>query len=226
MSKSADEPVATALDEIVHASILAAVFHPGKATALGHHWTLHDGGGRCLATTHRVHNGGRLARAGWNLVTLTGMDTGNDIHVELHGAGGNCLARLDSVHAKPSRVNLHDPSGLSLGGLRHEGETLVLEGPDPATTVATLTCDETSTWPVMDGSGAALGELVLGAPGPDTAPSWWEIIDALPTPSADFARTMHLGVRRVTRYTFARNADVRTLPASAALLPLLAGLVY
>ena len=64
--------------------------------------------GRRSARRHRPGTHRRRGRTFWKLVTLTGMDRGNDIHVELLGAHGRVLARITSTNDAPATVTVHD----------------------------------------------------------------------------------------------------------------------
>jgi hypothetical protein len=195
---------------------IVATFHAGR-TAGGHHWTL-AAGGEELARTRRVHSGGRLKQAAWKAVTLTGMDAGNDIHAELVSADGAVLARLESANAAPPVVTATGPGGEPVVSATRDGDRLLLDGG------VVLHAEGESPWPVTGPGGERLGELLAGAPGPKTEQTWSEMLLGYEISAAgDFARTMHLGLRRVTNY--ALRTEARPTPA-LALLPLLAGLTY
>ena len=90
-----------------------------------------------------------------------------------------------------------------------------------------MTCEGDGPWQVLSPEGRVLGELLAGEPGPSLAPELWHWVDpqwALNT--ATYARTMHLGLRRVKRYSLAPNASGQAQPPAVTLLPLLAGLTY
>jgi len=199
---------ARSLDELAAAGILQARFHAG-ASPSAHHWTLEDAGGQELARTRRVHSGGMLQRAVWKTVTLTGLDSGNDIHVELVGADDAVLARASSFNAQPRTVAVTDAAGLSLARTTNADGKITLESGDPGRVLATVEhSDGDEPWPVIDPDGAQIAELLVGDPA-----------------SSDTARTVHLGLRRVVRYTLAPAGDA-DVPVGVALLPLLAGLTY
>lgn len=207
----------SSLDALCGQEMVVALFHAGK-TAGGHHWTVEDAQGEVLATTRRVHSGGRLARAAWKAVTLTGMDAGNDIHVELVGTGDAVLARLESANAKPATVTVTGPAGEPVVTSTRADGVLTLDSG------ATMPTEGDSPWTVTDAAGRPLGELLAGEPGPSTTMSVWEmLIPYAPNMSSDYAKTMHLGLRRVLRYAF--RPEGRPDPG-LALLPLLAGLTY
>jgi hypothetical protein len=107
-----------------------------------------------------------------------------------------------------------------------QGDRLELVRPASSSVVAAVEATGDGPWRVVDSAGAVLGELVAGRLGPSTQASWWEILDDLPTAAADNARTMHLGLRRVLQYSFARAESGVRLDAAIALLPLVAGLTY
>jgi hypothetical protein len=200
-----------------------ARFHAG-GTALGHHWQLVATDGRLLARTVRVHSGGKAAQTFWKFLTLTGLDANNDIHVELRGADDSVLVRLSSIYDKPAIVTVANPEGSQLAKATREKFDFTLTGPADEP-LAELTCDGDGPWPVRNPAGPLIGELLAGQPGPSLSPPLWHWIDPqLALNTATYARTMHLGLRRVTQYAFAPTAGTET-PA-VALLPLLCGLTY
>jgi hypothetical protein len=75
---------------------------------LDHHWQLYAQIGTVLAWMVRVHNGGKAAQVFWELLTVTGLDTDNDIHVQLRGADDHPLAHAGSVYDKPAIVTVAD----------------------------------------------------------------------------------------------------------------------
>ena len=151
------------------------------------------------------------------------MDSGNDIHCELLGRDG-AVARLSSANAKPAVVTVTDANGLAIGRSVHEGDRLALDD-GSGRALADVVLHEDGAWIVRDGAGADLGELLAGDPGPSTAMSVFEMLtNYAPNMSSDFARTMHLGVRRVMRYALGRSDA--SAPPVVGLLPLLAGLSY
>jgi hypothetical protein len=205
------------LEALTTAEVVVASFHAGT-TAGGHHWTIEDQSGTELFRTRRVHTGGVLARAAWKAVTLTGMDAGNDIHVDLLGPDGTAVARLSSENAKPAVVTATGPAGEEIARSVHDGPALTLGGG------AVVDVEGDGPWPVRGAGGESLGELLGGEPGPSTTATWTELLlPYAPNQSSDFARTMHLGLRRVTRYAFKPEGRP---PVESALLPLLAGLTY
>jgi hypothetical protein len=143
-----------------------ALFVAG-VTAGKHHWELRAATGELLAVTARVHNGGRVAQAYWKLVTLTGMEAGNDIHVELRGADDRVLARITAANDAPATVTITDENGVRIAHSVRE-KTLLLRVKEPDAiavhgsgddVVARMDIDGDGPWTVHDGSGAALGEL-------------------------------------------------------------------
>jgi hypothetical protein len=216
-------PTGTSLDDLANGGGITAVFHAG-GTALGHHWKLYAQNGAHLASTVRVHSGGAAAQTFWKFLTLTGLDANNDIHVELRGADDCVLVRLSSIYDKPAVVTVSDPDGTQLAKTTRDKSAFALTGPaeQPLTE---LTCDGDGPWPVRNPAGEVIGELLAGQPGPALSPALWQWVDpqwALNT--ATYARTMHLGLRRVQQYAFAPTA--RTETPVVALLPLLCGLTY
>lgn len=212
---------------------LSAVFIAG-ATPLGHRWELRGTDGALLALTVRVHSGGKAAQQWWKLVTLTGMDVGNDIHVELRGAGDEVLARISSINDKPAPVTVSDPDRRQIAkSVRtkdrkkdRDKDRVTVYGSDD-TVLAHVVCEGDGPWQVRDGAGAVVGQLVGGEPGPSLRP---EMLQSLFFPreaanSAAYKQSQHLGLRRVTQYTFL-SATEKTPSLALALLPLLAGLTY
>lgn len=203
--------------------LVAAVFRPG-ATAAGHHWTIEDEQGNVLLRTERTHRGGRFARAAWKAVTLTGLDAGNDIHLQLVGADDAVVARFESENATPAVVSAMDPHGVPIARSVREGDDLTLYSPNSDLVIASVHTEGDGPWSVLDPLGDKVGELLAGEPGPDTTPSWLEpLVPYAPNTSSDFARTMHLGLRRVMRYALLPEGRP---PQAVALLPLFAGLSY
>jgi hypothetical protein len=217
-------PTARSLDDISRGGGITATFHPGS-TALGHHWQLAAQDDTLLAHTARVHSGGKPAQMIWKFLSVTGLDANNDIHVELIGADNVPLVRASSSYSKET-VTVLDPAGLPVARSKREKKKLSIYGADDAP-VAELNCEGDGPWPVQSPAGEVLGELLAGEPGPSLSPELWHWVDpqwALNT--ATYARTMHLGLRRVKRYSLAPNSSGQALPAAVTLLPLLAGLTY
>jgi hypothetical protein len=212
---------ARTLDDFADCGGLTAVFNAGT-TALGHHWRLVGQDGSELARTIRTHTGGKVARAWWKAVTLTGMDVNNDIHVELVGADGTTLARASSTYNQPT-VTLSDPTGRSWGLIKRDDNVVTIYGPNNAA-LAEFTCDGDSPWPVRGPSGDVLGEVLAGFPGPSLSPDLWMWMDPQGALNDQaYSQTMHLGLRRVKQYSFAPTGRVRPI---LALLPLFCGLIY
>lgn len=233
------EPLAQSLGDIArhHArhNGIAAVFRAGL-TGGEHRWELRSAAGDLLAVTARVHNGGRGARAFWKLLTLTGMDAGNDIHVQLHGAQGRVLARISSANDAPAIVTVFDDAG-ALVATSHRDKTLLLRVKHPDRfavmdaddhIVASVDCEADQPWQVVDGPGALVGELVAGKPGPTLSPSWSDWIDPKWALSvATYANAQHLGIAGAQQYTAVTHDDPPGGQSVAtALLPLIAGLSY
>ncbi len=221
-------PTITSLAALAAPRVLVARFRAGLV-ANRHHWTLEDADGTVLAATRRTHRGGRLRRGMWQAVTLTGMDGGNDVHGELLGADDVVLATFSSVDGDPPTVTVADADGTVLGRSRRDvpGKRLVLEaGPDgPEAAVLPIAGD--GPWPVALADGTRVGALAPAVPGLSTSPDMLELLfPSLSSNQTDYARTMHLGIRRVQRYVLAREDATATAPALVALLPLLAGLSY
>lgn len=195
-------------------------------TPLGHRWELRRFDGSLLARTARVHRGGAVAQRLWKVVVLTGMDAGNDIHVELRGARGAVLARISSINEKPAPVTVSDPDGRRIAKSVHHKDALTVYDADDRMTVR-IACQGDGPWPVNGAQGAVIGQLVGGEPGPSVSPQLSELLLSPQTAlnSAAYNNSQHLGLRRVTRYTFiAENGGPPPMPV--VLLPLLAGLTY
>lgn len=236
MDTPQQQALANSLDDLTGRGGLAAVFCAAP-TAGGHHWELRSASGDLLAVTARVHNGGRAAQVLWKLATLTGMDAGNDIHAELRGAEDRVLARIDSANAAPATVTITDNAGVVIvKAIREKTLLLRVKDPDALTVrdaddaiVAQIDCNDDGPWSVRGGSDEPIGELFGGDPGPSLSMNWSDwVIDANWALSvATYARTQHLGLRRVTQYGFAPDGES---PASQSLavtlLPLLAGFIY
>jgi hypothetical protein len=233
------EPLAQSLDDIARHGArgngIAAVFRAGL-TGGEHRWELRSAAGDLLAVTARVHTGGRGARAFWKLLTLTGMDAGNDIHVELRGAQGRVLARITSANDAPATVTVLDDAGALVATSRRD-KTLLLKVKHPDTfvvmdaddhIVASVDCEADQPWPVVDGDGALVGELVAGKPGPTLSPSWSDWIDPTWALSvATYANAQHLGIAGAQQYTAVVHAEApEGRSVATALLPLIAGLSY
>ena len=219
------EPVAESLKDIAVGSGLTAVFRAGT-TALGHRWELCGADGSLLARTARVHRGGNVAQKLWKLVTLIGMDAGNDIYLELRGAREEVLARISSINDKPAPVTISDPGGRIIVKSVRQQQDMTLYGPEDGV-LARLAGEGDGPWLVRDSSGVELGQLVGGEPGPSTTPQLTELLlsPQAALNSAAYNNSQHLGLRRVTQYSFvAATQDAATVPM--LLLPLLAGLTY
>ncbi len=189
-----------------------------------------------LAVTARVHTGGRTARTFWKLVTLTGMDAGNDIHVELRGAHGRVLARITSTNDAPATVTVRDAQGaLVATSVREKTMLLKVKHPDGFTVVdagdqvlARVDFETEPPWQVLDGAGALVAELFAGEPGPTLSPRWSDWIDPKWALSvAAYASGQHLGMAGAQRYTaVAHGEPCGSNAVVRALLPLIAGLGY
>ena len=213
---------ARTLEEIATCGGVSAVFSAGS-TGGGHHWKLFGQNGSQLAHTARVHNGGKIAQLWWKAVTFTGMDAKNDIHVELIGAEGTALARASSSYMKES-VTVSDPTGRPLGHTKRHKKDVTVYGPDDVP-IAEFSCDGTDPWPVRRPSGDDIGEVLAGEPGPSlSAPLWqWALDTQWAVNTTTYRQAMHLGLRRVNRYSFTPTSPVAPI---LALLPLLCGLSY
>jgi hypothetical protein len=215
-------PTARTLEEFATCGGVTAVFNAGS-TGGGHHWRLFGQDGSQLARTERVHNGGKVAQLWWRAVTLTGMDAKNDIHVELIGADGRALARASSSYMKES-VTVSDPAGRPMGHTKRNKKVVTVYGPDEVA-LAAFTYDGADPWPVRRPSGDGIGEVLAGEPGPSlSAPLWqWALDTQWALNTTTYRQAMHLGLKRVNRYSFTPTVPVVPI---LALLPLLCGLSY
>lgn len=226
-------PIAQSLDDISRCGEISAAFVAGLTTN-DHRWELRTSGGDVLAVTRRVHSGGRMAQRMWKLVSATGMDAGNDIHVELLGADGRLLAKISSSNDAPAEVTVTGVTGGQLArSARPKTALLRVKHPDKLTVhdaddrvCAEIDCEADSPWQLRNKAGEAVGELLAGAPGPSLSPRWYTWVDPQWAMSeATYNRGLHLGIRRVTQYSAVFGDDS---PRSLALtlVPLLAGLAY
>jgi hypothetical protein len=159
----------------------------------------------------------------WKAVTYTGMDAKNDIHVELIGADDTALARASSSYMKET-VTVSDPTGRLVGHTKRDKKVVTVYGPDEVA-LAEFTCDGKAPWPVRGPSADDIGEVLAGQPGPSlSAPLWqWALDTQWALNTTTYRQAMHLGLRRVTRYSF---TPTRPVVPILALLPLLCGLSY
>ena len=162
------------------------------------------------------------------------MDAGNDIHVELRGAGERVLARISSTNAAPATVTVLDDAGWLVAKSARD-KTLLLKikhssslstptiASPPAWIARTI-----PPWQVLDGSGAFIGELFAGEPGPTLSPHWSDWIDPKWGLSvATYAHGQHLGIARSQQYTAVSQGGPSNRQSTVvALLPLIAGLSY
>jgi hypothetical protein len=216
------DSTARSLDDFVTCGGVTAVFNAG-GTGLGHHWQLFGQDGAELGRTARVHSGGKVAQAFWKFITVTGLDANNDIHVELLGAEGPPLARARSSYMKES-VTVTDSAGQPLGRTQRDKKAVTVYGADDVA-LAEFSCEADGPWPVHSPAGDALGEVLAGDPGPSlSGPLWqWAVDTQWALSTATYNNAMHLGLRRVMRYSFAPAGRVQPI---LALLPLLCGLSY
>lgn len=235
MNSPVEEPLAESLGDITRRSSIAALFCAGL-TGDGHHWELRSAAGELLAVTARVHKGGRGARAFRKVLTLTGMDAGNDIHAELRGAQGCVLARISSTNAAPAIVTVLDDAGAPVArSIRDKTLLLRVKHPDKFVVVdadeqrtCSVDCEGDPPWPVLDGNGAVIGELLAGTPGPTLSPTWTDWLDPKWGLSvATYAHGQHLGIADSQQYTAVAHGGPSDRQSTVlALLPLLAGLSY
>jgi hypothetical protein len=226
------QPLARSLEDLSRYGEIAAVFLAG-ASGNDHRWELRSSAGELLALTKRVHSGGRFAKTYWKLVSATGMDAGNDIHMELRGADDRVLASISSTNDAPAVVTVTDGTGRLVARSTRE-KTLLLKVKHPDILVvhdaddrvcAQIECEDDSPWQIRDEADGILGELLAGEPGPSLAPRWYTWVDPKWAMSdATYDRGQHLGIRRVTQYSAALNGA--SLPLAVTLLPLIAGLTY
>lgn len=235
MNAPVEEPFAQSLGDITRRSGIAAMFRAGL-TGDGHHWELRSAAGELLAVTARVHKGGRGARAFRKVLTLTGLDAGNDIHAELRGAQGRVLARISSTNAAPAIVTVLDDSGAPVAKsirdktlllkVKHPDKFVVVDADDRA--VGSVDCESDPPWQVLDGDGALIGELLAGKPGPTLSPTWTDWLDPKWGLSvATYAHGQHLGIADSQQYTAVAHGGASDRQSVVlALLPLIAGLSY
>ncbi len=230
-----EQPLAQSLSDITRRSGIAALFRAGL-TGGAHHWELRSAEGELLAVTARVHKGGRVAQGFRKLLSLTAMDSGNDIHVELRGAQGHVLARISSENAAPAIVTVFDETGSLVAKsirektlllrVKHPDKFVVVDAEDQV--VCSVDCENDPPWQVLDGAGVLIGELVSGKPGPTLSPDWADWIN--PTwglSVAAYAQGQHLGIARSQQYTaVASDSHTDRHALVLALLPLIAGLGY
>ena len=129
MNSPPQQPLARYLDDLSRYGEIAAVFLAG-ASGNDHRWELRSSAGELLALTKRVHSGGRFAKTYWKLVSATGMDAGNDIHLELRGADDRVLANIISTNDAPAVVTVTDDTGRQVARSTRE-KTLLLKVKHP-----------------------------------------------------------------------------------------------
>lgn len=233
MNAPAQQPLARSLQDLTRYREVAAFFRAGMS-GNEHHWELRSPFGELLALTHRVHSGGKVAQMWWKLVSATGMDAGNDIHLELRGADSRVLATISSTNDAPAVVTVTDDSGRPVARSAREKTALLrTKHPDRLTVhdaddrlVAQIECEDDSPWQLQDEAGGIFGELLAGPPGPSRIPRWYTWIDPKWALSeASYHHGQHLGLRRVTQYSCALSSDAPPTLAHT-LLPLIAGLSY
>lgn len=227
------QPVAQSLSDLSGSGDTAAVFRAGSSSN-EHRWELSSAADELLAVTRRVHRGGRAAQALWRVVSATGMDAGNDIHLDLIGAQNCVLARISSTNDAPAVVTVIDDLGQQVArSVRQKTALLRVKRPDAMTVhdaddrvCALIGCEDDGPWKLQDEGGEDLGELLAGKPGPSLSPRWYTWVDPKWALSdATYSRSQHLGLRRVTQYHAAFAGDPPR-PLALTLLPLLAGLTY
>lgn len=235
MNSPVEEPLAQSLSDITRRSGIAALFSAGL-TGDGHHWELRSAAGELLAVTARVHKGGRGAQAFRKVLSLTGLDAGNDIHAELRGAQGRVLARISSTNAAPANVTVLDDAGALVAKsirdktlllkVKHPDKFVVVDAEDQVT--CSVDCESDPPWQVLDGDGALIGELLAGKPGPTLSPTWTDWLDPKWGLSvATYAHGQHLGIADSQQYTAVAHGGPSDRQSTVlALLPLLAGLSY
>ena len=235
MNAPVEEPLAQSLSDITRRSSIAALFNAGL-TGDSHHWELRSAAGELLAVTARVHKGGRGARAFRKVLSLTGLDAGNDIHAELRGAQGRVVARISSTNAAPAIVTVLDDAGALVAKssrdktlllkVKHPDKFVVVDADDQVT--CSVDCESDPPWQVLDGDGALIGELLAGKPGPTLSPTWTDWLDPKWGLSvATYAHGQHLGIAESQQYTAVAHDGASGRQSTVlALLPLLAGLSY
>jgi hypothetical protein len=219
------EPSARSLADVTRAPGTTATYRAGMSGQT-HQWTLRTPGGAVLATTARVHRGGKIRRAMWTLWNMANMHVGDDIHVELRGADDVVLAKASSDNDTPAVVTVFDPAGAQIARSVRAKTTFTVFGGDDSP-LAALECDGDGPWQVIDSSGRVVGELLAGRPDPSRKPGLveWTLFTDVALNTAAHQKGQHRGIRRVGRYSYA-PAATGPMPPALALLPLLAGLSY
>ncbi len=205
----------------------AAVFRPGLSP-LGHHWDLVDPGAEDarIGHTRRAYKNPAM-----RLVTVTGLDSGNDIHADVFD-GEEKVLRVHSAwrtKAGTRTVALTDPQGALRGSSSNDAEAEVLTICDASDTpVASVAYGKDDPLEVLDTNGRRIARLTRQQM-KLTAYSFWDdvVLDHGPNERArEFEATMHTGIRRTARYEIAIDPEaaiaepVRTLVSA---IPLFAG---
>lgn len=212
---------------------LTATFRAGT-TPLGHHWELLDPEENVVGTTEREYSGGRIGRALWKSVTVTGMDGANDIRAKVMDAGGTEIVGLFSRNdQKDLRVEITRPDESPLAVVHRvpgEGFTYKDAG---GTVLATIPIakDQSDPWELLDASGGRIGvvtrekaKLAEGATLLDYAFGMNTITDN----QRDRQNTMHFGFAFSKTYsvTLAELPGSEPLRTLAVLTPVIAGYAY
>ena len=215
-------PTARTLEEIATCGGVSAVLSAGS-TGGGHHWKLV----RPEWIPTGAHRAGTQRRQDCAAV-VEGRHLHRNGRQERHPCradrrGGHCTGpREFQLHERS--VTVSDPTGRPLGNTKRHKKDVTVYGPDDVP-LAEFSCDGKDPWPVRRPSGDDIGEVLAGEPGPSlSAPLWqWALETQWALNTTTYRQAMHLGLRRVNRYSFTPTSPVVPI---LALLPLLCGLSY
>jgi hypothetical protein len=212
---------------------VTAVFVAGK-TALGHHWELRGADDELVGRTSRSYSGGALGRVMWRTVTVTGMDSDNDIKAEVLDGDGALVCRLFSRNdSKDRRVEFFDKAGAPFGvAHRRPGEGFVFADPN-GRAVGSIAIAEgaEAPWPLLDGEGRTIGVLVRERAKLVADASLLDYaigINTITDNARDFQNTMHLGFAFSKTYgvSLVELPAFEPLRTFAVLAPVIAGYAY
>jgi hypothetical protein len=212
---------------------LTAEFDAGT-TALGHNWNLLDGDGNVVGKTRRAYSGGIVGRALWRSVTVTGMDSGNDIKCEVLDADDSVVAKLFSRVQKDGRwVEVSGAGDEAIGTVRRDKEAGFSYEDASGTEIARVPVLDVKAdgWELLDASGTRIGALTREPAKRVDGPSLTDYALGLNTytdNARDFQATMHLGFAFSNTYgiTLAELPAAEPLRTLAVLTPVIAGYSY